>query len=232
LGEHFFGGDLDKAFDHQLAPSGLSLEQLRAHSEGMRVAGQTRYRKYADIDAQTGQPRGFQTPTRKLEIYSTSLSRAGYAPLPMVWEPAAADADYPLALTFARLVQFCDDGYRNIPRLRRQVPVPFLEIHPSTASDLGIEANEWVVLETPTGAVTLTAKLNPSLDPRVVATQYGWWQACQQLGAPPYDPFRSEGANANLLISSEDIDPISGSVPHRSQRCRVRKPGRPGSRAG
>jgi anaerobic selenocysteine-containing dehydrogenase len=80
-----------------------------------------------------------------------------------------------------------------------------------------------VLLETPVGAVTVKAKLSASLHPQVVATQYGWWQECQQLAAPGYDPFSVEGANANLLIPDDVTDPISGSVPHRSQRCRVRK---------
>jgi anaerobic selenocysteine-containing dehydrogenase len=80
-----------------------------------------------------------------------------------------------------------------------------------------------VLLETPAGAVTVTARLSASLDPTVVATQYGWWQECQQHPAPGYDPFGPEGANVNLLIPDDVTDPISGSVPHRSQRCRVRK---------
>ena len=32
-----------------------------------------------------------------------------------------------------------------------------------------------------------------------------------------------------LLIANDAVDPISGSVPHRSQRCRVRKEGIPAS---
>lgn len=56
-------------------------------------------------------------------------------------------------------------------------------------------------------------------------TPQGWWQGCQELRLPGYDPFGPGGANANLLVPNEDIDPISGSVPHRSQRCRVRKEG-------
>jgi anaerobic selenocysteine-containing dehydrogenase len=80
-----------------------------------------------------------------------------------------------------------------------------------------------VLLETPAGAVTVKAKLTASLDPMVVATQYGWWQECHQLPAPGYDPFGPEGANVNLLIPDDVADPISGSVPHRTQRCRVRK---------
>ncbi len=77
--------------------------------------------------------------------------------------------------------------------------------------------------ETAQGAVTLKAKLTESLHPRVVATQYGWWQDCRRLQAPGYDPFRPEGANANLLIPAGAGDPVSGCIPHRTQRCRVRK---------
>jgi anaerobic selenocysteine-containing dehydrogenase len=237
LGDHFFGGDIESAFDYQLAPSGLSLRQLREHPAGVRAPGQTRYRKYAETDPETGQPHGFATPTGKLEIYSTSFAKAGHAPLPEVWEPAAASArpgtteDYPLTLTFARLVQYCDDGHRNLPRLRRQAREPFLEIHPATATAAGIQDQEWVLLETPAGAVTVKAKLNASLDPAVVATQYGWWQECLPLPAPGYDPFGPAGANANLLIPDDEIDPISGSVPHRAQRCRVRKRADPAAAA-
>jgi anaerobic selenocysteine-containing dehydrogenase len=196
---------------------------------GVRAPGRTRYRKYAETDPETGQPRGFATLTGKLEIYSTSFAKAGHAPLPEVWEPAAASAgpgtmeDYPLTLTFARLLQYCDDGHRNLPRLRRQAREPFLEIHPATATAADIQDQEWVLLETPAGAVTVKAKLNASLDPAVVATQYGWWQECLPLPAPGYDPFGPAGANANLLIPDDQVDPISGSVPHRAQRCRVRK---------
>jgi len=208
LGGEFFGGDIQAAFDHQLAPSGLSVSRLRDHPAGLRAPGQTRYRKYADIDAGTGQPRGFATPAGKLEIYSTSFARAGHPPLPTVREPAvpgrpAADEDYPLSLTFARLVHYCDDGHRNVPRLGRQAPEPFPETHPATARTSGIQDGDWVLLETPAGAVTVTAKLSASLDPTVVATRYGWWQECQQLSAPGYDPFGPEGANVNLLIPDD-----------------------------
>ena len=130
-------------------------------------------------------------------------------------------------LTFFRLVQYCDVQHRNIPRLRRQVPEPFLEIHPATAAALSIQDGEWIILETATGQIRLKARCKDALHPGVVCTAHGWWQACRELGLPGYDPFGPEGANANLLVSNEVIDPISGSVPHRSQRCRVRKVGVP-----
>ena len=61
-------------------------------------------------------------------------------------------------LTFFRLVQYCDVQHRNIPRLRRQVPEPFLEIHPATAAAVSIQDGEWVILETATGRIRLKAK--------------------------------------------------------------------------
>jgi anaerobic selenocysteine-containing dehydrogenase len=232
LSEHFFGGDIGAAYDYHLAPSGLTVQQLRENRLGMRANARTRYQKYAEIDAQTGVARGFHTPTKKVEIYSTSFAKAGYPPLPLfpqvaVGAPTRTDHsnDYPLVLTFFRLVQFCDQQHRHIPRLRRPVPEPFLEIHPDAAKVAGIEDGEWVVLETAVGKVRVKAKFKDSLHPGVVATQYGWWQGCQELGLPSYDPFGPGGANANLLIPNQAIDPISGSVPHRSQRCRVRKEG-------
>jgi anaerobic selenocysteine-containing dehydrogenase len=150
--------------------------------------------------------------------------------LPAVRQAAEATEDvqtdegrYPLALTFSRLLQFVDEEHRNIPRLRRQAREPFLEINPVTAGALHIENDEWVVVETNKGAVTLKAKLSTSVDPRVVVTQYGWWQACQDLCASAYAAFDVEGANVNLLIDAEKADPVSGAVALRSHRCRVRK---------
>jgi anaerobic selenocysteine-containing dehydrogenase len=201
---------------------------------GLRAAGRTRYQKYAELDPKTGRPRGFQTPSGKVEVYSTRFARAGYAPLPALEESSEGHSnaskmaeEYPLLLTFFRLVQFCDEQHRNIPRLRRPVPEPFVEIHPRTAHAAGIGDGDWAVLETVTGGVRLKAKFKDSLHPQVVATSYGWWQSCQALGLAGYDAFSPEGANANLLIPNDTIDPISGSVPHRSQRCRVRKTGVP-----
>jgi anaerobic selenocysteine-containing dehydrogenase len=228
LSGHFFAGDIDAALNHHLAPSGITVERLRANRMGMRAAAKTRYQKYRQVDV-TGRPKGFQTPTGKIEIYSTRFARAGHPPLPGMkgtedgrGGPDYASDEYPLILTSFRLVQFCDQQHRNIPRLRRQAREPLLEINPETAATLNIRDREWIRLETAGGGIRLRAKLNASLHPTVVATQYGWWQACNELGLPGYDAFGSQGANVNLLID-DATDPISGAVPHRSQPCRVKK---------
>jgi anaerobic selenocysteine-containing dehydrogenase len=215
LAEHFFDGDIDAALNHQLAPTGLTVQQLRASPRGLRVATNTRYRKYTE--------NGFATPTRRDRGLFHNLHRNGYDPLPAFETRAADSAEYPLTLTFFRLIQFCDEQHRNVPSLRRTAPEPFLEIHPETAKAHGIDNGAWLSLETANGKVSLKAKFNDALHPNVVATVYGWWQACQDLKLAGHDPFAQNGANTNLLIPNTDFDPISASVAHRGQRCRVRK---------
>jgi len=206
--------------NYQLAPSEISVQQLKEHPVGLRSNARTRYEKYAETDAHSGQHRGFDTPTGKIEIYSSIFAHADYPPLPH-FEAPELDDSYSLTLTFFRDIHFCDEQHRNVPRLRRKVPEPFLEIHPSTASAHGIKDGNWIFLETATGRVKLKAKLNDSLHPNVVATVYGWWQACQELKLHGHDPFSENGANTNLLVPNTDVDPISASVAHRAQRCRI-----------
>lgn len=221
LTEHFFDGNVETALAHQLAPSGLTTEELRTSSIGLRAPVKTRHRKYAEVNPTTGQPNGFNTPTGKIEIFSQAFANAGYPPLPDIEFSDSDDRYYPLSLTFFRDIHFCDEQHRSIESLRKAVPEPFVEIHPETAKARHIEEGDWISVETRAGKVKLKAKFNASLHSTVVATVYGWWQACQELHLSGQDPFTRNGANANLLVPNNDNDPISASVAHRGQRCRI-----------
>jgi anaerobic selenocysteine-containing dehydrogenase len=228
LGEHFWGGDITAAYRQMLAPSNLTLAALQQAPTGLRVPLTTRYRKYAD--QVNGTPGGFATPSRKIEIYAQRLLDHGYPPLPEYVEPAVGPvaqpdlaAHYPLILTCAKLPQFCHSQHRALPSLRRLVPDPEVELHPTTAAERGIQPGDWVVIATPHGRMQARARFRPHLDPRVVYAQHGWWQACTALGLPSYDPHSAEGANYNGLISHEVMDPVSGAAPHRSYLCQISK---------
>ena len=228
LGAHFWDGDLEAAYRFQLGPSGLSLDALRRQPGGVRLPVQTRYRKFAEQEE--GSPRGFNTPTRKVELYSETMLAHGYSPLPEYEEPLVSPVSrpdlaerYPLILTCAKHTLFCESQHRALPSLRRQALDPEIELHPAAAAERGIRAGDWVRLETPEGSIRARARLNEALEPRVVCGQHGWWQACPELGAPGYDPFSPDGANFNLIIGNEAIDPVSGSVPHRAYLCQVRR---------
>jgi len=228
LGDRFWDGDIEAAQRHQLAPSGLTLEALRASPAGLRVALRVRYRKYAE--EKEGVPAGFATPSRKIELYSETLLEHGYPPLPDYEEPLVSPSSrpdltprYPLILTCAKSTQFCESQHRGLPSLRRRAPDPEVELHPTTAAARGIRAGDWVSVITQEGRVRARAQMNESLDPRVVCGQHGWWQGCPEIGAPAYDPFGPEGANLNLIVGNAAIDPVSGSVPHRAYLCEIRR---------
>jgi anaerobic selenocysteine-containing dehydrogenase len=229
LGEFFWNGDIDAGYRHQLAPSGIALQELRAKPGGTRVPLQPRYAKYKDLDANGG-AQGFPTPSRKVEIFSETFLQHGYAPLPEYQEPmmgphARPDLAhrYPLILTSAKHTLFCESQHRGLASLRKHALHPEVELHPETAQLRGIAPGDWVAIETPEGRVRARARLNASLHPGVVCGQHGWWQACSDLGAPSYDPFEPDGANLNLVIAAEARDPISGTPPQRAYLCEIRR---------
>jgi anaerobic selenocysteine-containing dehydrogenase len=228
LAPHFWGGDIEAAYRQQLTTTGVTLEGLRATPGGVRVSLQTRHAKHAERDA-NGAPRGFATPSRKIELYSQTFLDHGYAPLPDFTEPPigpvaqpALAARFPLVLTSAKSSLFCESQHRALPSLRRRARYPEVEVHPTAARARRIANGDWVSIETPEGSVRARARLNENLDPRVVVGEHGWWQGCAELGEPSYDAFGPRGANFNLLIGTTARDPVSGTPSLKSYLCEIR----------
>jgi len=202
---------------------------LRANAGPVAMDLTMDYRKYAKKD-ERGRFMGLPTPSKRVELYSIPFKQQGYSPLPTWRDPIAAcfpEGDitktYPLRVINAKVVEYSHSQHRSIPSLRKRVPHPYLEINPERARTLGIQEGDSVLLETPHGSITLTARLTEDIAPDVVCTQNGWWQGCDALELPGYDPYSSKGANVNLLYDTKIIDPISGSLPIKGYPCNVRK---------
>jgi anaerobic selenocysteine-containing dehydrogenase len=227
LGNRFWDGNVEAAFDYQFAPLSITVEQIRRTPGGIPVSLPMQYRKYRNKD-DAGNFIGFPTPSKRVEIYSAIFKEHGYEPLPTWKAPAIlkrADIaeNYPLILTSSKVVEFCHSQHRALPSLRKRVPHPFLEINVTKASELGLKERDWVIVETPYGSITLQAKLTDGIPYNVICTQNGWWQSCPELKLPGYDPYSSEGANVILLYSAENIDPISGCLLIKGHPGNVRK---------
>jgi anaerobic selenocysteine-containing dehydrogenase len=115
------------------------LEELRAAPSGVRVQLKTRHAKHAEPDAKDT-PRGFATPSNKVELYSQTFLEHGYAPLPDFSEPQIDPvsqpdlaARFPFILTSAKSALFCQTQHRALPSLRRRAPHPEIELHPAAA---------------------------------------------------------------------------------------------------
>jgi anaerobic selenocysteine-containing dehydrogenase len=221
LADQFWGGDVRAAFEAQLRPLGISLAQLTAQPAGMQLGGEPGFRSYARCGAD-GVVQGFPTPTGKVELYSETFLEHGYDPLPSAQDRRSEfAAGYPFILTSNKLIQFTHSTGRSIPALRKQVPEPYLELNPADAERLRVRDGQPVRLSTAIGSIRLTARLTDRVLPGVVSTQTGWWQACAELGLPGHDPFGPGGANVNLIIGNDVLDPISGSVPLKDYPCRI-----------
>lgn len=225
----FWGGDVDAAFDARLAPHGLDLVALRAAPGGVRLDAQVRYASFAEEAPATGRVRGFATRTGKLEVYAERLLDHGYEPLPTYQPPRAevtgdpaAEAAYPLVLSSRKLATIAHSQHRGVARLRRRWPEPFVEVHPRTARAEGLADGEMVRVETPTAAMTVRLKVSERILEGAVVGQAGWWEACEVLGLPGQDPFADAGANINRLVASDVADEVSGGLPVKSARCRLR----------
>ena len=145
--------DTDEAiFDEMLQPSGYSWKELRERGPAYQVY---RYRKYETGDLRPdGQP-GFNTPTGRVELYSSLFEKFGYDPLPYIEEPGVGPVttpklyeEYPLIMiTGARTNSFFHSEHRQVPWLRQLTPDPWVQIHPRTAEKYGISEGDWVWLE-------------------------------------------------------------------------------------
>jgi anaerobic selenocysteine-containing dehydrogenase len=166
----------------------------------------------------------FNTPSGRFEIYSETLERMGIAPMPVYREPPLTPLsrpdlvkEYPLILTSgAKMKDFFHSEGRQIASLRRRNPDPLVEIHPATATSLGIREKDWVWIETLHGRVKMRVRLFDGIAQDVISAQHAWW--FPEEGPPEYGWKKS---SINLLFGDMEYDPDTGSESLRSALCKV-----------
>jgi len=218
--------DVREMFSAMLETTGMTFEELR--DKGCAYDS-FEYKKYEKALLRQDKNLGFETPTGKVELYSTVLEKCGLDPLPYFEEPPESPVstpemikEYPLILTTgARTRGFFHSEHRQIPRLRRMNPDPLTEIHPETATKLGIKDGDWVYIESRYGRCKQRAKLTDAIDPRIVHSQHGWWFP-EKPGTEP-SLFGVWESNINLLLPSGWTGKSGFGYPFKSQMCRVYK---------
>ncbi len=221
LDPHFFAGDRQAALRHVLAPSGITPEQLRTQPQGINLQYKTDYYPYRQ--------QGFTTPTRRLEIFAQGYAKNGYAPIPRFSALQNSNEQFPLQLTSSKWPHYCHSQHRNLPSLRKRMPAPLVEIHPQDAREKNIKEGDRVIIHTQQAAMQATAHITNNIAPGVVCAQYGWWQACDELGLPGYAIKGKDNGSYNTLIDGEVFDPISSSNGLRGEWCWIEVEGEEGT---
>lgn len=217
LADKFFGCSADRGHDAVLKGVGLTVAQLRKRPDGIELASTVPLEAYAR-PAEKG-PRGFPTPTRRVEIYSECFAEHGYPAIP-AFEGAPEhthDPDFPLRFGCAKTVAYCHSQHRNIASLRRLMPNPLIEIAAEDAAARNIAAGDWVHIRTPLGTATARASISPSLAAGSVFGQHGWWVPLDGDAGEPM------AGNINRVIDTARTDPVSGSITLRCSWCEIEK---------
>ena len=76
--------NFEEALDYILEPMGITWKDFKKMDY---IRGEVKYYKYKE--------KGFSTPTKKFELYSTMLEKWGYDPLPKYVEPVESPVSTP-----------------------------------------------------------------------------------------------------------------------------------------
>lgn len=192
-----------------------------------KVIGQyeLEYKKYEKGLLRHDRQPGFNTPTGRIELYSTVLMQLGDDPLPYYIEPrysAASRPDlaekYPLTLTTGarRFTSFHSEN-RQIKTLREIHKWPTIQINPVTAAAFGIVDGGWVKVENQLGSAKLKAQVTPIVKEDVVSADHGWW-------LPEGDAENLYGVfdlNVNALIPHEQNGPLGFGTHYKCMPCTI-----------
>lgn len=189
---------MEEFFGHFTKVVGMTWDEFRqkAPFEFMPRKEWKSHHVYLEKD-ENGRPRGFDTPSRKCEVYLESmieLGRSGqpfslvplppaskdYDPLPYYLEPHESPLDeklaekYPLVMTNGRIPFFHHSTLRNVPGLREMYPVPELWIHPEAAEKYEVANGDWVWVESMRGKIRAQAVVTEGINPGVVWMERFW----------------------------------------------------------
>lgn len=200
------------------------------------------YYLYKTPDPKTGKPLGFDTPSKKVELYGEGfiiLGRTGkpfttyplppaskdYDPLPYYLEPGESpldstiNKDYPLVLTSGRIPFYHHGTLRNIPWLREVCPVAEIWINPVDAKRYGIAHGDWCWVESKRGKVQAKARVTEGI-PRGVVYQERFWNP-ETLSTPTHG-WRE--MNVNILTKNDPpYNDVVGTYTLRGFQVKVSK---------
>jgi len=199
---------IHELYDEIIKPAGMTYKELQAKGWAFPPEGHpsTPYHRFEKGLLRPDRKPGFQTPSGRIELYSSIREEWGLEPMAHYEEPPFTPVSqpelykkYPLILsTGRRSPVYFHAEHRNIPWLREIDPDPVIEIHPDTAKSLGIGDGEWVWVENWLGRCKFKAKVTLVVPTWMVMATHGWWFP-EKPGAEPslYGVWES---NVNQLI--------------------------------
>ncbi len=215
-GSYPFNVDYAQFLDDGLqAGIGITLAQLKALPGATWIGGDTRYRKYTEINPATGKAFGFGTPSGKFEFNSAQMAAKGLNPLPDYVAPLdKASSAYPLSLINWKEALHTHSRTMNNRWLMELRGENVLWINTTKASSLGIKDGDTVDVQNEFGAAKAKARVTGRIHPDVVGMCHGFGH----WGLGPVA--KGRGTNDTQFVPGR-AEAISGMAVHKDAAVRV-----------
>lgn len=216
-----------------LASAGMSWEQYVATGVYAPPASERSF----ELPDENGEPRGFGTPSGKIELASSVLEQLGGNRLPTPSAIALAAADDEVAtidapaselgvpltlLTGVRKQPYNASMYHDIAAFRKMYPRPLAEMSAATAARLGLERGDEIEIVTERGSATFSLDIITMRDD-VVSADYGWWDPSSSLAAPHLGGIFESNINTVTDCSRYSGEGLIGTWSYNRIRCSIRK---------
>jgi len=219
---HLFPQTEEDMIRFALKGSGYSLEDVKAAGGWVRISTPImEYKKWQKGGLRKDGKPGFDTPTGKFEIWSTTLEEYGYEPLPKYIEPTEGPLGSPkvaekFPLVFnsgARPQTDFRSQHHGIKGLLKDNPEPVVEINVNDAEERGIKDGDLVEVRTQRGSVPFRARVTADIAKGAIE--------CNMGGGTPIGPKAWQEWNVNELTDIDNYDIISGFPVYKSLLCDV-----------
>ncbi len=150
LGDYFQYKDEEDYIRQQLAPLGVSFEELK--SKG-----------YIELPTAKEEP-GFSwnTPSGKIELYSDTLAKVGFPGVP-VWQEPPPPQQGQFYLLTGKVAQSTQFGTQNNQLLHKYADEPRLWMNIDVAAARGLEDGDWVEVISEVGKVNIRLNATPAI---------------------------------------------------------------------
>jgi thiosulfate reductase / polysulfide reductase chain A len=191
LGDYFQYTDEEDYLRQQLAPLGVSLEEVKL-------------RGYAEMPHEDeSQEIVFNTPSGKIEVYSETLERAGFSPWP-TWEEPPIPAGNEFYLLTGKVAQHTQFASQNNRLLHKYQDEPELWMSPSSAAAATLKDGDLVEVTSQVGSVKVKLLITKAIRDDCVYLTPGFGHLSKGLTTA-----YGVGASSSVLHMTY-VDPISG----------------------
>jgi thiosulfate reductase/polysulfide reductase chain A len=205
LEKYFPWKDYAEVLDWQLRQVGSSLEE-------MRRIGVKNFPRRTPLYLAEGEDYPFDTPSGKIELYSSTLAEAGFDPMPRYTPPPERPEGF-YHLNYGRMPAHTFSRTTNNPLLFQLAPENVLWVNPVTAEEWDLKPGQRVRLKNQDGVVSLPIRVRVTerIRPDSVFMAHGFGHRSPRLRLT-----HGVGADDSELMTRVPLDPIMGATAMRA----------------